>query len=146
MLNNNLKICSNVTKALSKISFKKIMYVSSDAVYSDIKGKINETSKTLPDSLHGKMHIKREKILQKQFKNICILRPTLIYGAEDTHKGYGPNQFYNWQKIKKYKNFWQWRREKRSCIYQRCNKNYDQMYFNERIRYIEHCIRKSNII
>ena len=41
MLNNNLKICSNVTKALSKISFKKIMYVSSDAVYSDIKGKIN---------------------------------------------------------------------------------------------------------
>ncbi len=101
MLNNNLKICSNVTKALSKISFKKIMYVSSDAVYSDIKGKINETSKTLPDSLHGKMHIKREKILQKQFKNICILRPTLIYGAEDTHKGYGPNQFLQLAKNKK---------------------------------------------
>ncbi len=101
MLNNNLKICSNVTKALSKISFKKIMYVSSDAVYSDIKGKINETSKTLPDSLHGKMHIKREKILQKQFKNICIFRPTLIYGAKDTHKGYGPNQFLQLAKNKK---------------------------------------------
>ena len=25
-------------------------------------------------------------------------------------------------------------------------KNYDQMYFNERIWYIEHCIRKSNLI
>ncbi len=101
MLNNNLKICSNVTKALSKISFKKIMYVSSDAVYSDINGKINETSKALPDSLHGKMHIKREKILQKQFKNICIFRPTLIYGAKDTHKGYGPNQFLQLAKNKK---------------------------------------------
>ena len=93
MLNNNLKICNNVAKALSKISFKKIMYVSSDAVYSDIRGKINETSKTVPNSLHGKMHIRREKILLKKFKNICILRPTLIYGLKDTHKGYGPNQF-----------------------------------------------------
>ena len=68
MLNNNLKICNNVAKALNKISFKKIIYVSSDAVYSDMRGKINETSKTVPNSLHGQMHIRREKILLKNLK------------------------------------------------------------------------------
>ena len=30
-----------------------------------------------------------------------ILRPTLIYGLEDTHNGYGPNQFLKKVKQKK---------------------------------------------
>ena len=41
------------------------------------------------------MHLTREQILQKRFgQKLCILRPTLIYGKEDNHLGYGPNQFY----------------------------------------------------
>ena len=40
------------------------------------------------------MHLTRELILRKYFNNkLCILRPTLIFGKEDKHNGYGPNQF-----------------------------------------------------
>ena len=59
-------------------------------------GKISENSTTLPNSLHGLMHLTRELILKERFKKIlCILRPTLIYGVGDTHNGYGPNRFIN---------------------------------------------------
>lgn len=96
MLSNNLKICSNVFKALEKKKVRQLIYISSDAVYSDIKNKIKEKSKILPTSLHGFMHMTREKILKSKFdKILCILRPTLIYGKGDTHNGYGPNRFIN---------------------------------------------------
>ena len=26
-------------------------------------------------------------------KNLCIVRPTLVYGEGDPHNGYGPNRF-----------------------------------------------------
>ena len=73
--------------------FQHLIYISSDAVYKDIKTKINENSKTEPKSLHGIMHLTRELLFGAHFNNLCILRPTLIYGEEDPHNGYGPNQF-----------------------------------------------------
>ena len=40
------------------------------------------------------MHLVRENVLLNYFGNkLCILRPTLIYGTEDPHNGYGPNKF-----------------------------------------------------
>ena len=42
------------------------------------------------------MHLQREIMLKKYFKShFCIIRPTLVYGPGDTHKGYGPNKFIN---------------------------------------------------
>ena len=96
MFFNNMKICDNVCKALEGKKIKKLIYISSDAVYSDTPRKINEKSKTVPDSIHGMMHLMREINLQINFKKkLCILRPTLIYGFGDTHQGYGPNRFIN---------------------------------------------------
>ena len=68
--------------------------MSSDAVYADSSDPLTETSSAEPGSLHGIMHLSREIML----KQVCtvpmaVLRPSLIYGAEDTHNGYGPNQF-----------------------------------------------------
>ena len=102
MMTNNLKMCKNIVNSLKERDFERLIYVSSDAVYSDTKKKINEMSKTLPESLHGKMHLKREKMLIHHFKKkLCILRPTLIYGPGDNHGGYGPNQFIKLAKFKK---------------------------------------------
>ena len=44
--------------------------------------RINENSETNPDSLHGLMHITREKFLILIFliKRIYFIRPTLVYG------------------------------------------------------------------
>ena len=94
MLINNLKICNNVCNTLQNKKIFHLVYISSDAVYADIKEKITENSKTLPLSLHGLMHLTRESILRSKFNKIlCILRPTLIYGMGDSHNGYGPNRF-----------------------------------------------------
>jgi len=93
MFINNLKMANNLVKALSEKILRQIIYISSDAVYADVK-KINEKTLKAPGSLHGLMHLVREKIFESNFgKNLLILRPTLIYGVSDTHKGYGPNQF-----------------------------------------------------
>ena len=94
MLINNLKICNNVCNSLQNKKIFHLVYISSDAVYADIKEKITENSKTMPLSLHGLMHLTRESILRSKFNKIlCILSPTLIYGMGDSHNGYGPNRF-----------------------------------------------------
>ncbi len=94
MLIENIKILNNVSKALQKKKISQLIYISSDAVYSDSKFKIRENFNREPDNLHGMMHVLRENYLKNLFsKKLCILRPTLIYGKDDPHNGYGPNKF-----------------------------------------------------
>jgi UDP-glucose 4-epimerase len=44
------------------------------------------------------MHLSREMLLRNDCSNLniplTILRPSLLYGVEDPHNGYGPNQFF----------------------------------------------------
>ena len=102
MFNENILICKNIFNALSKVKDIHLIYMSSDAVYGDRKGLISESSKVEPSSLHGLMHITREKMLKYlNCKKYTILRPTLIYGLQDPHNGYGPNKFYRSAKSKK---------------------------------------------
>ena len=94
-LSYNLSIIYNFCKALSSNkNTNKIFYLSSDAVYSDTFKKITEESDTYPLNFHGLMHIYREIILKINFpKKVSIFRPTLVYGPNDPHNGYGPNKF-----------------------------------------------------
>ena len=101
MLIQNLSMCKNVFSVLKKKKIEYLLYVSSDAVYSDSKKPISEKSETEPDSLHGFMHLMRENILKLLDIKLCIVRPTLVYGCNDTHNGYGPNQFIRLAQSKK---------------------------------------------
>ena len=91
----NLKIVFNFCKALSSNkNTNKIFYLSSDAVYSDTSKKITESTKTHPLNFHGLMHLSREIALKINFpKKVSVFRPTLVYGPNDPHNGYGPNKF-----------------------------------------------------
>tara|TARA_B100000989_G_C19527916_1_gene467936 strand:- start:1914 stop:2753 length:840 start_codon:yes stop_codon:yes gene_type:complete len=91
----NITILSNIIKSINLNKIRKIVYLSSDAVYSDTKNKISENSETKPSSIHGIMHLHRENLLKIFIPNkkLLILRPTLIYGRNDTHNSYGPNRF-----------------------------------------------------
>lgn len=94
MLEKNIRMMSSVCDALGKVTPAHVVYVSSDAVYADSMKALNETSCAQPGSLHGVMHLVREVML----KNACVcplafIRPTLIYGVNDPHNGYGPNRF-----------------------------------------------------
>ena len=94
MLLNNLIMAKNMWEVLKKKKPSFFLYLSSDAVYSDTKKKIHEDSLTVPDSLHGIMHLTREKMFENLIKSkLCIVRPTLVYGDGDPHNGYGPNRF-----------------------------------------------------
>ena len=64
---DNMKIISNIIKGIDIKNVKKIIYISSDAVYSDTKKKITENSLTEPTSMHGLMHLHRENLLKNFF-------------------------------------------------------------------------------
>lgn len=94
MLIDNLRMMEAACAALTSRPVAHVVYVSSDAVYADGDRPLEETSCAQPTSLHGVMHLNREIMLQNICEApLCILRPTLIYGAADPHNGYGPNRF-----------------------------------------------------
>lgn len=94
MLIDNLRMMAAICTALEFTPVEHVIYISSDAVYADADNPLTETSCAQPASLHGIMHLAREIMLADAYKGpLCILRPTLIYGASDPHNGYGPNRF-----------------------------------------------------
>lgn len=94
MLFENVAMISAIAEGLRGKRLAYVLNISSDAVYADVEGKLNETSAIAPLSAHGIMHCMREHILEKRVNApIGHLRPTLIYGAADPHNGYGPNSF-----------------------------------------------------
>jgi nucleoside-diphosphate-sugar epimerase len=94
MLIDNLRMAEAVCAALASQQVAHLVYISSDAVYSDDANPVTERSCQQPSSLHGAMHLARELMLRTTLKlPLALLRPTLIYGAKDPHNGYGPNRF-----------------------------------------------------
>ena len=84
----------NLLEQLESVEFNHFTYLSSDAVYADSNVTIDEDFLKQPTSIHGRMHLLREARLEQEFsEKLLIVRPTLIYGKEDPHNGYGPNKF-----------------------------------------------------
>lgn len=94
MLLDNIAMGKSVCDALSARPVAHVVYVSSDAVYADSDAPLTEQSCAQPASLHGVMHLAREVMLANTVSGpLCLLRPTLIFGDDDPHNGYGPNRF-----------------------------------------------------
>lgn len=93
----NLRMAEHLSAALAIAPCAHLTYLSSDAVYDDQANPVRETSLRDPSTLYGLMHLVRERVLAEVAgaKSIpyTILRPTLLFGAGDTHNGYGPNRF-----------------------------------------------------
>ena len=90
----NIRMVRNLCAALDRRPCAHLIYISSDAVYAPEHGRIDEETCAAPKDLYGSMHKIREVMLQSSFKDpLAILRPTLVYGADDTHNSYGPNRF-----------------------------------------------------
>jgi nucleoside-diphosphate-sugar epimerase len=94
MLMENIRMGEAVCAALKEQPVAHVVYVSSDAVYKDAAEPLSESSCAEPGSLHGVMHLTREVMLRNEFSGPLIhVRPTLVYGIDDPHNGYGPNRF-----------------------------------------------------
>ena len=96
MLLQNIQMMKSICDALVRQPLQHVLYISSDAVYTDSMDKLNESSAAAPTSLHGAMHLAREQMLRSivAADALTILRPSLLYGVNDPHNGYGPNSFY----------------------------------------------------
>tara|TARA_A100001015_G_scaffold318757_1_gene439591 strand:- start:2512 stop:3387 length:876 start_codon:yes stop_codon:yes gene_type:complete len=93
-LENNIVIIKNIQKGINKKLYKYIN-ISSDAIYPDKSSKLTERDKPDPTSIHGLMHLNREKIINLSSNcKVIHARSTLVYGFGDPHEGYGPNLFY----------------------------------------------------
>jgi nucleoside-diphosphate-sugar epimerase len=91
---SNLRMVESVCAALEDITPSQVIYVSSDAVYRDSLDPLREDSCADAQGLHGLMHRAREAMLLHAVRApLAILRPSLLYGADDPHNGYGPNRF-----------------------------------------------------
>ena len=93
-LMKNLAMMQSVCGALAKSGCAHLVYFSSDAVYSFAAGSVSEETPATPPDLYGSMHYTRE-LMAKGLSgvSVLVLRPTLVYGPEDTHNAYGPNRF-----------------------------------------------------
>lgn len=94
MMVENMVMVRAVLGALSDVPPAHVVNVSSDAVYGDEPVPITEASPAAPATLHGAMHLAREIALAGALGDrLAIVRPSLIYGVQDPHNGYGPNRF-----------------------------------------------------
>jgi len=93
MLAQNMTILDAMTKAFASVKPTYLLNIGSDAVFGDDYEPLNEESAKAPGSLHGVMHVAREVAFGDLGIPMATLRPTLIYGVNDPHNGYGPNRF-----------------------------------------------------
>jgi len=90
----NLHMAQTALRAFAAVPPAHLLYISSDAVYADDANPVTERSPLAPSTTHGMMHAARELMFKSDGKSPFVaLRPTLIYGANDPHSGYGPNRF-----------------------------------------------------
>jgi len=93
-LMQNLAMMQSVCTMLEKSTCAHLIYFSSDAVYNSTVSRVTEDTPASPQDLYGTMHYTRE-IMARSLTNIpvLVLRPTIVYGSDDTHNSYGPNRF-----------------------------------------------------
>jgi nucleoside-diphosphate-sugar epimerase len=90
---SNMRMAANVCLAFERVPPAHVVYVSSDAVYPAHLARITEDACAQPTELYGMMHLAREVMFGQATKApVAVLRPTLVYGAGDTHNSYGPNR------------------------------------------------------
>ncbi len=95
MLQDNVRMIAAMAEAVGAVQPAYVLNIGSDAVFADSDQPLDEGSWRAPDSFHGIMHLLREVTFGdlRGDRPFATLRPTLIYGADDPHNGYGPNRF-----------------------------------------------------
>jgi nucleoside-diphosphate-sugar epimerase len=94
----NIEIVKNVCRLLESYPVKRVIFLSSAAVYGEETENvsINELTQVNPTSYYGISKYTAECILKKTCANkisLVCLRPPLVYGPNDPGQTYGPSGF-----------------------------------------------------
>ena len=95
---SNVEIVKNVSRLLEKHPVKRVIFMSSAAVYGEETEnvRINELTRVNPTSYYGISKYTAECLLKKVCVNnisLVCLRPPLVYGPNDPGQTYGPSGF-----------------------------------------------------
>jgi len=91
-LRANIEIGRQVSLAIQAIKPKHFVYFSSDAVYAPSDQKIHENSRLSHSVEYAQMHLLREQMFREiNDLNLSILRPTMVFGKNNTHDIYSPD-------------------------------------------------------
>lgn len=81
--NVNCELAVAIAKKAKDSSVSQLIYISSMAVYGDVKGEISSKKKPKPAAhdYYGLSKLKAEEALEKIIKTgLCIVRPPMVYG------------------------------------------------------------------
>ena len=93
-LMKNLAMMQHLCVVLEKTGCAHLVYFSSDAVYAPDVSRVTEETPPSPRDLYAVMHYAREIMARSLSRTpVLVLRPTLVYGVDDSHNAYGPNRF-----------------------------------------------------
>lgn len=95
---SNIEIVKNVCRLLESYPVKKVIFLSSAAVYGEetTNISISELTRVNPTSYYGISKYTAECLLKKTCTNkisLVCLRPPLVYGPNDQGQTYGPSGF-----------------------------------------------------
>jgi nucleoside-diphosphate-sugar epimerase len=134
-LMKNLTMGEHVAVFVEQSACRQVIYMSSDAVYDDAANPVREDSACNPAGFHGVMHHARELMLrqavQKSKTPLLCIRATLLYGANDTHNGYGPNRFVRTA-----------RKEQLIKLFGQGEEKRDHLHIGNLSKLIDQCIRR----
>jgi nucleoside-diphosphate-sugar epimerase len=97
MFMKNCRMAFALASVIERVNLARLIYVSSDAVFSENLPSITEETPACPNTLYGTMHLAREQICgsaaARRGTPFLVVRPCALYGPGDTHQSYGPNRF-----------------------------------------------------
>ena len=97
----NIRMAENISKLAETCEIKKLILISSNAVYGVYKKNeiISENTPLSPDTYYSLSKFVTEKLLQMQYQgkdeNLVILRPSTLYGPGETITPHTPSGFLN---------------------------------------------------
>jgi UDP-glucose 4-epimerase len=96
----NMALATNFCRCLQQRPIRRVVYVSSAAVYGEEHHNLSITEETAiqPTSLYGAAKFATECLVAKTLRNagagsLAIVRPPLVYGPGDMSASYGPSGF-----------------------------------------------------
>ena len=77
---STLELTERATHFFRACAERRVVYLSSDAIFDGVKGNYNELDLPSPTTLYGKNLMGLESLVQGSCKNACVIRPSYLYG------------------------------------------------------------------
>jgi UDP-glucose 4-epimerase len=94
---DHIAMSANLARYLSQQTARKVVFVSSDAVYPTVARPVDEDTATDPVGAYPVAKYTSERLMELAAAPhdipLLIVRPTGVFGPGDTHNSYGPNRF-----------------------------------------------------